>query len=165
MATGHEQYIQPISREMIWYAIFPDNYMLMLVIGHFSACVALVPYHTVMTLQSFTKAISIRSLAESSPLHPFLPEEAILYDSSPAPLKLCENNQLPGNQQALRKGRKKEGSFQRHLLLSVVTSTLTGSLLTRADRTAKWQLPGLLPKEFSIPDLSRNSEEQRGRSQ
>ena len=38
------------------------NYVLKLVIGHFSIWVAFVPYHTVMTFQSFTKAIFLRSL-------------------------------------------------------------------------------------------------------
>lgn len=165
MATGHQQYIQPISWEMIWYAIFPDNYMLMLVIGHFSTWVALVPYHTVMTLQSFTKAISIRSLAESAPLHPFLPEEWCSMTPHQPPWNSVKiTNSLGTNRPWGREGKRKVVS---NSSFSWVQSLLplTGSLLTRADRTAMWQLPGPLPKEFSIPGLSRNSEEQRGRSQ
>lgn len=46
------------------------NYVLKLVIGHFSIWVAFVPYHTVMTFQSFTKAVFLRSLTGRLPYTP-----------------------------------------------------------------------------------------------
>lgn len=50
------------------------NYVLKLVIGHFSIGVAFVPYHTVMTFQSFTTAIFLRSRAgRAPPLRPVPP--------------------------------------------------------------------------------------------
>lgn len=50
------------------------NYVLKLVIGHFSIWVAFVPFHTVMTFLSFTTAVLLRSLAgRAPPLHPIPP--------------------------------------------------------------------------------------------
>lgn len=64
------------------------NYVLKLVIGHFSIWVAFVPYHTVMTFQSFTKAIFLRGLDGSvspTPSCPFLSSPWLPWMRWPAP--------------------------------------------------------------------------------
>lgn len=126
-----------------------------------------MPYHTVMIFQSFTKSISLRSLARLHPIPPWVPlgnqpwPGGCLHTSLGLLTHLSET--LCGNGRAItREGRKMEGSFKQYLLLSDVTST--SRVLTDLEQAV---LVGdnhraLLSRKPYAPCLPRVREQQRG---